>query len=77
MQNAECVTSLPSENGVSEATSYAVRFEGVSVGFRGDVTSRNDMIVCSTDEDVARKFSFRNDAQDIRVASVRNVNWNR
>ena len=53
------------------------RFKVELVGLRGDVTSRNDMIVRSTDEDVARKLSFRNDAQDIRVASVRNVNGNR
>ena len=64
-------------NGVSEATGYAVRLGEESVGLRGDVTSRNNMIVGAADEDVARKFSFWNDAQDIRVASVRDVNWNR
>ena len=35
------------------------------------------MIVCSADQDVARKFSIRNDAQDIRIASVSDVNGNR
>jgi hypothetical protein len=35
------------------------------------------MIVCSADQDVARKFSFGNDAQDVCIASVSDVNWNR
>ena len=54
-----------------------VRFEEESVGLRDDVAGGNDMIVCSADKDVARKVSLRNDAQDIRIASVSDVNGDR
>ena len=53
------------------------RYEEESVGLRDDVAGGNDMIVCSADKDVARKVSLRNDAQDIRIASVSNVNGSR
>ena len=35
------------------------------------------MIVRTADQNVAREFSFRNDAQDVRIASVSDVNGNR
>lgn len=35
------------------------------------------MIVCSADQNVARKVSFGNDAQNVRIASVSDVNGNR
>lgn len=53
------------------------RYEEESVGLRDDVAGGNDMIVRTADQNVARKVSFRNDAQDIRIASVSDVNGNR
>lgn len=59
------------------ATGDTIRLDEVSVGLWNDVAGRNNMIVCSADQNVARKVSFGNDAQDVRIASVSDVNGNR
>ena len=62
---------------MSKVTGDVVRFDDESVGFGRNVAGRNDMIVRTADQNVAREFSFGNDAQDVRIASVSDVNGNR